>query len=102
MKFFCVADEDTVRGFRLAGVDAKVVKTPDEAQKAIDKAVSEPDCGIIIINERIASWIRPQIDKIRMEMNRPLIVEIPGPEGPQEARKSMREFVQEAVGISVC
>ena len=101
MRFFCVADEDTVRGFRLAGIDARVVKTPDEALRAIDKAISEPDCGIIILNERIASWIRPQIDKIRMEMDRPLIVEIPGPEGPLGARKSLREFVQEAVGISV-
>lgn len=102
MKFFCIADEDTVRGFRLAGVDAMVVKTPDEAMKAIDEAISQTDYGVVILNERIASWIRPQIDRIRMEINRPLIVEIPGPEGPVEARKSLREFVQEAVGISVC
>lgn len=101
MKFFCIADEDTVRGFRLAGVEARVVKTPDEAMKAIDEAISQPDYGVVILNERIASWIRPQIDRIRMEIDRPLIVEIPGPEGPAEARKSLREFVQEAVGISV-
>jgi len=90
MRFFCVADEDTVRGFRLAGIDARVVITPHQALRAIDKAISEPDCGIIILNERIASWIRPQIDRIRMEIDLPLIVDIPGTECPLGARKSLR------------
>ncbi len=101
MKFFCIADEDTALGFRLAGIESRVVKTPEQAQKAINEALVEPDCGIVIINEKVADWIRSQIDKIRMEVSRPLIVEIPGPEGPKEGRKSLREFVQEAVGISV-
>jgi vacuolar-type H+-ATPase subunit F/Vma7 len=38
---------------------------------------------------------------IRLERDRLLIVEIPGPEGPLSGRKSLREFVQEAVGVSV-
>ncbi|MBP8626556.1 MAG: V-type ATP synthase subunit F [Syntrophorhabdaceae bacterium] len=101
MKFFCVADKDTVLGFRLAGIESRAVETPEQAQKAISEALAEPNCGIVILNEQVAGWIRPQIDKIRMEVGRPLIVEIPGPEGPMEGRKSLREFVQEAVGISV-
>ena len=36
-----------------------------------------------------------------MECVQPLIAEIPGPDGPMEGRKTLREFVQEAVGISV-
>lgn len=101
MKFYCIADEETARGFRLAGVTARVVATAEQARSAVDEAAARPDCGIIIIAEKVAVWIRPQIEVIRLERDHPLIVEIPGPEGPLSGRKSLREFVQEAVGVSV-
>ncbi|MBA4418525.1 MAG: Vacuolar H+transporting two-sector ATPase F subunit [Syntrophus sp. (in: bacteria)] len=101
MKFYCIADEDTVRGFQLAGIGAQVAATAEEARIAIDEVAAQPDCGIIIITEKVAAWIRPQVEMIRLEREHPLIVEIPGPEGPLSGRKSLREFVQEAVGMSV-
>jgi V/A-type H+-transporting ATPase subunit F len=101
VKFYCIADADTVRGFRLAGIAAQVVATAEEARAAIDNIAARPDCGIIIITEKAAAWVRPQVEMIRLERERPLIVEIPGPEGPLPGRKSLREFVQEAVGVSV-
>ena len=101
MKFYCIADEDTVRGFRLAGIEAQTASTAEQALAAINAATSIPDCGIIIISENVASWIRPHIDAFRINREHPLIVEIPGPEGPLSGRKSLREFVQEAVGVSV-
>ncbi len=101
MKFFCIGDEDTVRGFRLAGISAHIATTAEEAQIAIDDAATLSDCGIVIITEKVASWIRPQVEMIRLERDRPLIVEIPGPEGPLSGRKGLHEFVQEAVGVKV-
>jgi V/A-type H+-transporting ATPase subunit F len=101
VKFYCIADEDTVRGFRLAGIGAQVAATAEEARVAIDDVAVRSDCGVIIITEKVAAWIRPQIELIRLTRGRLLIVEIPGPEGPISGRKSLREFVQEAVGVSV-
>ncbi len=101
MKFYCIADEDTVRGFELAGVAGQVVATSDQAAAAVADALARPDCGIIVLTERVAAGIRPQVEAIRLERDRPLIVEIPGPEGPLPGRKSLRQFVQEAVGIRV-
>jgi V/A-type H+-transporting ATPase subunit F len=101
VKFYCIADEDTARGFRLAGIEVQIATTAEQAQAAIDDAVVQPDCGVIIVTEKVASWIRPQVEMIRLERDRLLIVEIPGPEGPLPGRKSLREFVQEAVGVSV-
>lgn len=102
MKFLCIADIDTVQGFRLAGIESYVAETEEQALTAFNKAIAQPDCGIIIITEKTAELIRFQVDEVRLERNQPLIVEIPGPEGPLGGRKSLREFVQEAVGISVC
>ncbi len=101
MKFFCIADEDTVRGFRLAGVSGQVVTTAWEAAEAVGQAVTQPDYGIIILTEKVAASIRQQVDAIRLERDQPLLVEIPGPEGPLPGHKSLRQFVQEAVGIRV-
>jgi V/A-type H+-transporting ATPase subunit F len=101
VKFYCIADEDTVRGFQLAGIGAQVAATAEEARITIDEVAARPDCGVIIITEKVAAWIRPQIEMIRLTRGRLLIVEVPGPEGPLSGRKSLREFVQEAVGVSV-
>jgi len=99
VKFCCIADEETVRGFRLAGISGEVVVTPLQAEAALEKTAAQPDCGIVILTERVAAGIRRQVDAIRLERHRPLIVEIPGPEGPLPGRKSLRELVQEAAGI---
>jgi V/A-type H+-transporting ATPase subunit F len=101
VKFFCIADEDTVRGFRLAGVSGQVVTTAREAAEAVEQAVTQPDYGIIILTEKVADGIRQQVDAIRLERDQPLLVEIPGPEGPLPGHKSLRQLVQEAVGIRV-
>jgi V/A-type H+/Na+-transporting ATPase subunit F len=101
MKFFCIADEATVRGFRLAGVAGRVVSTAAQAATAVEQAAAQADCGIIILTEKVADGIRKQVETIRWERLHPLIVEIPGPEGPLAGRKSLRQFVQEAVGIRV-
>lgn len=101
MKFYCIADEDTVRGFRLAGIAGQVASTAQQTASALAAAVGRADCGVIILTERIAAGIRAQVDALRLTRTRPLIVEIPGPEGPLAGRKSLREFVQEAVGIRV-
>ena len=101
MKLFCIADEDTVRGFRLAGVAGVAVSDAKEAVDAVKRAVAMPDLGLLIVTDVVASEAQSEIDRIRIECGQPLIAEIPGPDGPMKGRKTLREFVQEAVGISV-
>ena len=101
MKFFCIGDEDTVAGFRLAGIAAQTATTPEQTKAAVENVATRPDWGVIIITEKLADGIRQQIETIRLERARPLIVEIPGPEGPLPGRTSLREFVQEAVGMRI-
>jgi V/A-type H+-transporting ATPase subunit F len=101
MHFFCIADEDTVRGFRLAGVAGQTVATSDAAADALVAACAQTDCGILIITQQVAAGIRQKLDAIRLERERPLIVEIPGPSGPLEGRRSLRDVAMQAIGIRV-
>ena len=101
MTFFCIADEDTVRGFRLAGIPGSAVATPEEALTALEEALRRPEWGILILTQKTAAAIRERVESIRFERDHPLVVEIPGPEGPLEGRKSLRRLMQEAVGVSL-
>ena len=101
MRFVTIGDEDTVLGFSLAGVDGKVVKNPDEAREVLKGALSDPDIGIIIISERIAWEIREEVDRYIYTHSFPLIIEVPDRNGPVEWRKSIREMVRAAVGMSL-
>jgi len=101
MRYYCIADEDTVRGFRLAGIAGQVVTNPAEAATALQLALSLPEIGIVILTERVAAPLRNRIETIRQERESPLMVEIPGPDGPMGDHKSLLQRVQEAVGIHI-
>lgn len=101
MNVCCIADEETVRGFRLAGIGGQAVSTAEEAAAALARVEAESDCGIVIMTDDVAAGIRWQVDTLRMEKGRPLIVTVPCPLETGGARKSLRQYVQEAVGMSL-
>jgi V/A-type H+/Na+-transporting ATPase subunit F len=101
LKFFVIGDEDTVLGFRLAGVEGDVVRTPDEAAQSLDGAFQKPGIGIIIMTERTAESIRPKVDQLVYKSELPLIIEIPDLRGPMEGRKTVKEMIRQAVGVQL-
>jgi V/A-type H+-transporting ATPase subunit F len=101
LRFFVIGDEDTVLGFRLAGVEGETVKTPEEARDSLDRAFQRPGIGVIIMTERTAESIRPQVDQLVYKSELPLIIEIPDLAGPMEGRKTVKEMIRQAVGIQL-
>lgn len=99
MKFYVIGDEDTVLGFRLAGIDGRKVESPEEAEEALKEAFSLEDIGIIVITERTAQSIRAEVDRYSYTTTFPLIIEIPDRHGPLEDRGSIREMIRAAVGV---
>ena len=97
--FCCIADEDTVRGFRLAGVRGHVVNTAAEASAALDLALREKDCSILILTDEVAAKLGARLDAVRFERSRPLIAEIPGPSGSTLGGRDLQKLVHEAVGV---
>jgi V/A-type H+/Na+-transporting ATPase subunit F len=101
VKFYCVGDEDTVRGFRLAGVEGRVVTSASEAAEAFNQAAARAEYGIILLTQPVGVWVRERVDAWRLGRDRPLLVEIPGPDGPLAGRKTLRQLVHSAVGMCV-
>ena len=101
MQFYVIADENTVTGFRLVGIEGEAVETPEEAREALTKVFSSDDIGIVIITERVASQIREEMEEFIFGHSFPLIIEIPDRKGPLEDRISIREMVHSAVGVKI-
>lgn len=99
MKTIVIADEDTVLGFSLAGVQGIVVSTEEEIRAAFEKVIHSGDVGILLITERIAATIRETVDKWIIAGGQPLVVEIPDSQGPLEGRRTPHEFVKSAIGV---
>merc|ERR1711964_565078 len=96
-----MGDEDTVTGFLLAGIgnrdskartnyfvykeaaDSKDIQQLDEKFKEF---VSNPSIAMIIINQNIASLLRPQI-VARADIVLPSILEIPSKDSPYQPNK---------------
>ncbi|MBN2738133.1 MAG: V-type ATP synthase subunit F [Spirochaetales bacterium] len=101
MKYFIIGDEDAVLGFNMVGVNGLSATNQKEAESAFHKALDDKDVGIIIITERIAELIRPIVDNYIFTAKFPLIIEIPDRKGPMTGRPSLREMVNEAIGIKL-
>ena len=99
MKFFVIGDEETVQGFRLAGVEGEAVQGTDQAQNCLDRAMQTKGIGVILITERVAQSIRAEVDRHVYKTSLPLILEIPDAQGTAEGRGGVRELIRSAVGI---
>jgi V/A-type H+-transporting ATPase subunit F len=101
MKFLLIGDELTVLGYSLAGIRGTVVNNRDEAANALREATQDPEVGIVLITQRIASEIQPLVDEARLKMATPIVLEIPDRHGPIEGRESALDIVQRLIGIKV-
>ena len=101
MKFFVIADELTVLGFRMVGVSGQIVSTREEAEQAVKEAIENRDLGIILITEKTASMIRDLVENLFYTTAFPLILEIPDRDGPVPGRGSIRDIAKNAVGLSI-
>ncbi len=99
MRTVVIADEDTVLGFSLVGVQGIVVNADGEIRTAFEKVIHSEGVGILIITERVAVKIRETIDKWIIGGGQPLVVEIPDSQGPLEGRRTPHEFVKSAIGV---
>ena len=83
----------------MVGVEGRTALTKEEAELAFSEIIRNRDIGIIIITERIADLIRPQVDRFVFTESFPLILEIPDRKGRLPGRPSIREMVNAAIGV---
>jgi V/A-type H+-transporting ATPase subunit F len=98
---FLIGDEDTVVGFRLAGIKGHVPRDTAAARELFGEAVGDREVRIVLITERIAEAIRPELDEHTAKGKLPFAAEIPDSSGPLPTRRSPLDIVKEAIGVSI-
>ena len=99
MSFYVIADEDTVLGFRYAGIPGEAVESPTAAREAFDRVCRSGRHDIVVLTEPVADGMRDAVNHIRFDVQEPVVVEVPGPKGPSPARPDLMKLIQEAVGL---
>ena len=86
MKFFLIADADTLLVFSLAGIEGKAATTKEEATPALKEALENKEVGVILITERIAETIREKVNEVILKAETP-VVEIPDVKSPLHIKR---------------
>ena len=101
MKVLVIGHPEAVLGFSLVGVHGQAVTTAAEVNQALDDAMTIPDVGIILVTEDVAELIQTRMDQLKLRSTVPLVVEIPGPEGPRPDRPSLSEVIRRTIGLKI-
>jgi len=56
---------------------------------------------LLVIEESVAEQVRDAVDRLKLDVRAPLVVEVPGFGGSVEERKTPLELVRQALGIRV-
>lgn len=102
MRYYLISDNhDTLVGMRLAGIEGVLVHGLDEVRSAIQFAIDEKDIGVLLISEKCAALCPELIDRLRLHLTTPLIVEIPDRHGTRRAPDSITRYIRESIGVKL-
>lgn len=101
MKVLVIGHLEAVLGFSLAGVHGQAAATAQEANQALDEALSTPDVGIVLVTGDVANLVEARMDELKRRSTVPLVVEIPGPEGTHADRPSLSDVIRRAIGVKI-
>lgn len=102
MKAYLISDNiDTQVGMRLAGIGGVVVHTRDEVLRELNRVTQQKEIGIILITEKLGQLISDEIRRLKLDMNLPLIVEVPDRHGTIRGKDSITRYVKESIGLKI-
>ncbi|MBU5462905.1 V-type ATP synthase subunit F [Lachnoclostridium sp. MSJ-17] len=102
MKFYLISDNvDTKMGMRFAGIEGVVVHEEDEVRRELEKAIENEDIAVILMTEKLVSLCPDIVYNLKLNREKPLIVEIPDRHGNGRTKDSITKYVQEAIGVKL-
>lgn len=96
---FVLGEEEVVLGFRLIGVKGVTPAGPDSALSELANALAAKEPPLLLVTERVAQWIRPQIRSAILAGA--MIQVIPGLGEPIERRVDEEALLLSALGIKL-
>jgi V/A-type H+-transporting ATPase subunit F len=102
MKVFLLSDNtDTLVGFRLAGIEGILVKDKDDALRQMKKLQAAKDIGLLLITEKLAEKIKDEINRLKLENNLPIIIEVPDRHGSRRPPDYLTRYIRQTIGLKI-
>lgn len=99
-RIYVIGDVHTVSAFRLAGVTG-VVAGEDDLQIRFEEIIARRDAAIVAVTNNLAGKIEEKIMAMALFGELPVVIEIPGIDEDERFRRSVMEYVAEALGIAL-
>ena len=99
--YHIIGDQDTVLGYRFAGVSGDTVENAEQAKAAFEKALSDSSITVLMVTEAVEDMISDMVMKHRMAAKPPYLTIVEDVWGPRGGRKSLQTLINEAVGIRI-
>lgn len=96
-----IGNQDAVWGFALAGAQGRIATTAEDLNEALDEALESGEYGIILITDDVAALAQERVDTLVMRSAAPLVVVIPGPEGPRADRPPISDLLRRTLGVRI-
>lgn len=100
-KIAVIGDGATTAGFRLAGIRNTFVLSGAEAEAKLSDLLSNPDYGIVMVPERLIENCDWRLKKRIEATAKPVVVAIPGMDGPIEQSESLPRLIKRALGVDL-
>lgn len=100
-KIVVITPPDAAFGFAVAGV-TQVVTTPDQAEAAVRRNMEDPECGVVILDERLLAGIDERRFKEMEKRWFGVLVVLPVPEsGGTEGEDFATRLIRKVIGYQV-
>ncbi len=102
MQFYLLSDNtDTQVGMRLVGIEGKIIHEREEVIKSLEDAIDNESIGVILITTKLVELCPDVISELKLNLSRPLIVEIPDRHGKSNIGEAINQYVSEAIGVNM-
>jgi|BEDMetMinimDraft_2_1075160.scaffolds.fasta_scaffold00108_10 V/A-type H+-transporting ATPase subunit F len=93
-----IGDRYTVSLFQMAGVEGRVVSSPDELMKTLTETRKREDIDVVLITKDFYDIKQSAIDEMSLQVSKPIITVIPSP-FVQSTPVDVKKLIAKALGF---
>jgi len=99
MKIFFIGNPLLTDGYRVSGVEAIPIDSPDELISSLVSLIKRDDVGIILLDHDYSSQVTDKIDSMKLKKKIPVLVEVPGKK--TSADIDLKATISKIMGVKV-
>ena len=102
MRYFAIANDfDTLSGLRLAGIEGGIAGDRREMEALLERVSRDEQIAVLLVTRECAALCPETIAGMKLSARRPLVVEIPGADGPAGGMTVLTDLIRDAIGVKI-